>query len=491
MRLQQLVGNLTLLDRRNWKPSLEVSGISSDSRRLEEGDLFVACPGPKTDGHRYLAEAYRRGARVGVGESPLPSSLPREATYLQVPDSRGALAELLNQFHGFPSKKLDLIGITGTNGKTTIAYLLTYLLRSKLPSAYVGTLGVETHRLRRLLENTTPGAEELFSILGEAVSEGIRAVAMEVSSHALDQRRVEGLKFKLAVFTQLTPEHLDYHQSLENYFQAKRLLFTRNPRPDAMLINRDSPHGRRLLAECPSAKNFGLEEGGDYRALGVTSTFEGSEFLFEGPRGKIKFRTRLPFIHNVSNALAALACLDLLGFDPADYRESLARFPGVPGRLERIDGRGFVVFVDYAHTPDAFEHTLSEARRLKPKRILTVFGCGGDRDPLKRPEMTRIAYHYSDFVILTSDNPRTEDPSEILRQMRRGLPSSALPPKVLEIPDRREAIDELLALAEPGDVLFILGKGHEDYQILGTRKIPFDDREVVRELLKRRSRVAI
>ena len=198
----------------------------------------------------------------------------------------------------------------------------------------------------------------------------------------------------------------------------------------------------------------------------------------------------MPFAHNVSNATAALACLALLGFDPGDFRGALAEFPGVPGRIERIDSNGFTVFVDYAHTPDAFENILSEARRLEPARILTLFGCGGDRDPFKRPEMTRIAYRYSDFVILTSDNPRTEEPGEILRQMRAGLPAGPVP-NVLEIPDRQEAIGEILALAEPGDVVFILGKGHEDYQILGTERVPFDDREIVRSFLKRRKHVTL
>ena len=488
MKLTQLVGKLPLLGRRNWSPSLEISGISSDSRHVKQGDLFVACPGPHVNGHQFLLEAFRKGARAGVGEKESTASLPEGAVFLRVSDAREALTHFLNHFYGFPSRKLTLVGVTGTNGKTTIAYLLNQLLGSQIPSAYIGTLGVQTPQGNGSLSNTTPGAEELFSLLAGMAHQGVRSVALEVSSHALDQKRVHGLEFELVLFTQLTAEHLDYHGTLENYFQAKRLLFSQAPQPKKMLISRDSPYGRRLLAENSKAKSFSLTEEADYRVREVLANFEGSEFFFEGPRGKMKFRTRLPLIHNVANTLAVLASLDLLGFDPARFRGPLESFSGVPGRMERMEGKGYTVFVDYAHTPDAFEHVLSEAKRLQPRRILTLFGCGGDRDPFKRPEMTRIAYHYSDCLILTSDNPRTEDPAEIIRQMRQGLPGGSPLPNVLEILDRREAIGELLGLAEPGDVVFILGKGHENDQILGTEKIPLDDRQIVRDLLKLRGR---
>lgn len=491
MKLQQLVKKLPLLERRNWKPSLDLSGIVSDSRRAKPGTLFVACPGPKADGHLFFQDAYRQGSRVWVGEKDLVSGLPEDVTFLRVPDARDALAHLLSEFYSLPSRKLGLIGITGTNGKTTIACLLSHLLNQEVPAGYIGTLGFSSTTGNGTLANTTPGAEELFGLLARMADEGIRKVALEVSSHALDQKRVGGLEFELALFTQLTPEHLDYHHTLENYFQAKRLLFNRSPRPRRMLINRDSPYGRRLLAEIPEARSFSLFEKAAYQVTEIETSFEGGEFTFTGPKGRTRFRTRLPFLHNVSNVTAVLAALDCLGFEPEKFRDRLERFPGVPGRLERINGGGFSVFIDYAHTPDAFENILSEARRLKPRRILTLFGCGGDRDPFKRPEMTRIAYHYSDWIFLTSDNPRTEDPVEILRQMRQGLPSEGPLPNVVEIVDRRQAISEVLALAESGDTVFILGKGHEDYQILGTERHSFDDREVVKELLKRRSRVAI
>jgi len=490
LKLSELTKELTILERQNWQPSLEISSVASDSRKVRPGNLFVACPGPKEDGHLFIEEAIKKGAQVCVAEKAPARPLSNGTVWLRVSDSREALTFLLNRYHGFPAKKLKLIGITGTNGKTTIAYLLNYLLGTRIRSGYIGTLGFQTPTKKGMLSNTTPGSEELFSLLTEMAQEGVRTVAVEVSSHALHQKRVEGLQFELALFTQLSPEHLDYHENLENYFQAKRLLFERAPKPKQMLINRDSPYGRRLLAEHRKAKSLSLSEAADYRVREIETTFEGSEFILETPEGKAPFRTLLAMRHNVENVATVLASLHLLGFDPSDFREALEKFPGVPGRLERIEGNGFSVFVDYAHTPDAFEHILSEARRLRPKRILTLFGCGGDRDPFKRPEMTRIAYHYSDFVILTSDNPRTEDPAEILRQMHQGLPAGRPLPNVVEISDRREAIAELLAMAQPGDSLFILGKGHEDYQILGSQKVHFDDREVVREILKKRSRAS-
>ena len=490
MKLSDLIKNLEFQEKINLEPTLEISGICSDSRRVQKRNLFVACPGPHADGHVFIREAVERQASVIVSEKGSEVSIPGHLPWLRTRDARQTLSDLLNQFYGFPSRDLDLVGITGTNGKTTIAYLLSYLLNTKISAGYIGTLGAQNSKWARPLNNTTPGSEELFSLLAQMRQENIRAVALEVSSHALDQKRVNGLQFKLAVFTQLTPEHLDYHQTLENYFQTKRLLFNGDPRPELMLINWDSPYGRRLLGEHPYAKSFSLEKRSDYWAQEIETTLEGSEFIFEGPRGKVTLKMRLPMRHNVENAVAVLASLDLLGFNPADFCQALEEFDGIPGRLERIEGNGFSVFVDYAHTPDAFENILSETKRFRPKRILTLFGCGGDRDPYKRPEMTRIAYHYSDLVILTSDNPRTEDPKEIIRQMRQGLPAG-MAPNVLEVLDRREALDQLLSLAQPGDVVLVLGKGHEDYQIFGKEKRHFDDREIIQSFLARRARVSL
>ncbi|MBI2167102.1 MAG: UDP-N-acetylmuramoyl-L-alanyl-D-glutamate--2,6-diaminopimelate ligase [Candidatus Omnitrophica bacterium] len=486
MELSKLTRALAVTGRKNWNPTLEISAIVTDSRRTGPGDLFVACPGPETDGHLHYEEAIRRKAAVLVGERPLRVLLPAGVSFIQVASSREALSLLLNQFYDFPSRRLKLIGITGTNGKTTLAYLLKSLLNFRIPSAYLGTLGYESPRAKAALGNTTPGSVELYRLLNEAVKEGVRSVALEVSSHALDQQRIGGLEFELAVFTGLSPEHLDYHKTMADYYGAKRRLFEAPYSPKKILINRDSEYGKKLLGEHPGSKTYSLEGEADYRAREITARFEGSEFVFEWPGGRSKFHSSLALRHNVENMTAVLASLHLLGFNPGEFREALGKFSGVPGRLEPIEAEGFRVFVDYAHTPDAFENVLARARELHPRRILTLFGCGGDRDSAKRPEMTRIAYRYSDIVVLTSDNPRTEDPAEILRQMRCGLPSASNLPNVREIPDRREALGELLAMAEAGDVLFILGKGHEDTQVLATRKIHFDDRETVREILKQR-----
>jgi UDP-N-acetylmuramoyl-L-alanyl-D-glutamate--2,6-diaminopimelate ligase len=321
---------------------------------------------------------------------------------------------------------------------------------------------------------------------------GVKTCVMEVSSHALDQHRVHGLQFELALFTQLTQDHLDYHKNFENYFTAKRRLFVNDPAPRHALVNGDCPYGRRLLADLAgAARSFGILQPADYQATEIETSFQGSFFKLKWGERAVPFQIRLPLGYNVSNVMAVLGAIDLLGFDPEDFRGVLQEIPGIPGRLERVPGdHGFEIFVDYAHTPDAFARVLGEARKLAPRRILTLFGCGGDRDRSKRHLMTEAACRFSDLVVLTSDNPRSEDPEEILQDMRQGLPKAGQGgPEVHEIIDRAEAIRHLIALAEPGDVLFVLGKGHEDYQILGEKKIPFDDRLIAAECLQRKGRV--
>ena len=321
--------------------------------------------------------------------------------------------------------------------------------------------------------------------------EAVEHCIMEVSSHALDQRRTHGLHFELGIFTQLTQDHLDYHRTMRQYFEAKRKLFDSHPRPRKMLINADCSYGRKLLHDYPSASSFGINEPAEFRAVDIEPSFQGCRFKLQHKGKTSPFQIRLPMRHNISNVLGVLAALELLGYCPSDFRGSLLEIPGIPGRMERIaNAHALEIFVDYAHTPDAIENVLSEARKLSPKRILTLFGCGGDRDASKRPLMGKAAYQYSDLMILTSDNPRSEDPEAILRDIKTGLPHGKnLEKKVFEILNRAEAIEKLIALSEPGDVLFVLGKGHEDYQILGERKIPFDDRLVIQDCLKRKNRV--
>lgn len=490
MKLGELFQGITVLEKIHWDPSLQINKITSDSRSLEPGDIFVACPGARMDGHDFLGEAIMAKASVLVFERAPEVNIPSKVVGIRVANSQACLAELLNRFHGHPDKKVKLVGVTGTNGKTTITYLLHQLLREKEKAAYLGTLWYELPHGKMPSMNTTPGVEVLVPLLIQMAQEKVGHCIMEVSSHALHQSRVHGLEFELAIFTQLTQDHLDYHKNMEEYFQAKRLFFASPRKPRKMLINKDCPYGRRLLAENPGAKSFSLKEDADYQAVNIQPSFQGSHFVMRTKGRDIPFQIKLPMRHNIANVLTVLAGLDMLGYDPEDFRGILAEIPGIPGRLERVPGvDAFQVFVDYAHTPDAIENVLSEARKLNPSRILTLFGCGGDRDRTKRPLMAGVACRYSDLIVLTSDNPRTEDPELILNDIKKGIPKSGHVPQLIEILDRRDGIEKIISLAQPGDVVFLLGKGHEDYQIVGERKIPFDDRLIVQECLKRKSGV--
>lgn len=489
MKLEQLFEGIPTVRKYNWNPHKSFGKITSDSRAVEKGDVFVACHGSRMDGHDFLTQAIYANASVLVFENEPAFVIPPAVTGVQVPNSQACLSELLKRFHGNPDQAVKMVGVTGTNGKTTIAYLLHKLIGRSMKTAYVGTLWYELPEQKLPAVNTTPGAEVLIPLLADMRKSGVEYCVMEVSSHALDQRRIHGLQFDLALFTQLTQDHLDYHKNLENYFLAKRQLFAGTPRPRHSLINKDCPYGRRLLAEFPEAKSYSLEGPADYEARNVEISFQGTRFTLCYRGREIPFQIRLPMKHNVSNILCVLGGLDLLGFDLEDFRDTLREIPGIPGRLERVGQSGEMdVFVDYAHTPDAFERVLSESRKLAPRKIITVFGCGGDRDRAKRPLMTQAAVRYSDVVILTSDNPRSEDPESILKDMKKGIRAETRCQIVEEL-DRAAAIHKAVALADAGDIVLILGKGHEDYQILGDRKIPFDDRVVAREALKRKTRV--
>lgn len=491
MRLEALFRHIQVLEKIHWEPHKAIQKVTSDSRAVEAGDVFVACRGSRMDGHDFIGQAIMARASVIVYEELPEIIIPKHVTAVRVANSQGCLAELLNLKYGFPDRNVNLVGVTGTNGKTTVSYLLHRCLSEKQKTAYLGTLWYELPSRREIALNTTPGAEVLIPLLADMNRMDVRTCVLEVSSHALKQHRVHGLEFELAMFTQLTSEHLDYHKNLENYFQAKRSFFHGAHPPRKSLINRDCIYGRRLLQELPAAKTFGMHAEADYRIEDLHSSFQGSRFTLCFGSRRISFQIRLPMRHNAMNVAAVLASLDMLGHDPEDFKGLLQEIPGIPGRMERVTGaHDFDVFVDYAHTPDAFENVLHEARALAPRRILTLYGCGGDRDRSKRAEMTRIACKYSDVAVMTTDNPRSEDPEAILKEMRKGIchpGEQAL--QVFEVLDRREAIEKTLSLAEPGDVVFILGKGHEDYQILGEKKVPFDDRLVAQECLKRAKRV--
>jgi UDP-N-acetylmuramoyl-L-alanyl-D-glutamate--2,6-diaminopimelate ligase len=490
MKIGALFQGIPIVRKTNWDPHHSIKKITNDSRSIEPGDVFVATRGVRMDGHDFLGQAILAKAAVIVFEEPPDILIPPRVTAIQVRDSRACLTQILNRFYGYPDRRMKLSGVTGTNGKTTITYLLHRLLREKASAAYLGTLWYEFNGKRISAPNTTPPADVLIPLLDEISRQKTEHCVMEVSSHALDQRRVYGLKFELAIFTQLTQDHLDYHKDMERYFQAKRKFFIEMTDLAHALINRDCPYGRRLIGECRGAKTYSIREQADYQAVDIHPSFQGSHFKLRYRSREIPFQIRLPMMHNVINTVAVLGALDILGYDLEDFRGLLQEIPGIPGRMERVgQQQDFQIFVDYAHTPDAIENVLSEARKLSPARILTLFGCGGDRDQLKRPLMAQAACRYSDVVVVTSDNPRSEDPELILEGIRGGFPHDGSVPQIHEVMDREEAIEKLIAMAEPGDVLFVLGKGHEDYQILGERKIPFDDRLVIQNCLKRKNRV--
>lgn len=440
--------------------SVEVTGISHDSERVRPGDLFCCVRGAHRDGHDFAAAAVAAGAVALLCERELEVGVPQ----VVVPDTRAAMGPVADAVFGHPSRRVAVVGVTGTTGKTTTTHLLAAVSEhAGLPCGLIGTL----HGPR-----TTPEAPELQATLAGFVAQGKRVVAMEVSSHALELHRVDGVRFAVAVFTNLGRDHLDFHGTLEAYFRAKARLF--EPERAAIgVVNADDPHGRLLLeaARIPT-RPFGLRDAVDLDVGVGQSTFRWAGHAVH---------LRLGGVFNVANALAAATAAAALGIAPADIAEGLSAAGPVPGRFEPIEaGQPFTVLVDYAHTPEALEHVLRAARRPEG-RLIVVFGCGGDRDATKRPVMGAVAARLADVVVITSDNPRHEDPMAIIAQVKAGTPEGTAP--VVVEPDRRAAIAAALAEAAPGDTVVVAGKGHEAYQEIGDRIVAFDDRAVVRELL--------
>ncbi|MBI4435965.1 MAG: UDP-N-acetylmuramoyl-L-alanyl-D-glutamate--2,6-diaminopimelate ligase [Candidatus Omnitrophica bacterium] len=461
---------------------LPVPAVSCDSKQVREGDLFVAVKGATTDGASYIPEALSRGARIIVAEKDFPSE--SGIVKVVVKDSRHALALLANRFYENPSEKLRVIGITGTNGKTTASYLIESVLQK---AGYgVGVIGTIAHRVgTRAIpaQNTTPGPPELQSLLSQMVKEKLTYAVMEVSSHALDQKRVETIRFDAALFMNLTQDHLDYHKTQEAYFQAKRRLFESLDEKSTAILNADSPFCERMIRVTRGRHlTYGLHERADIYATPPQTSSSGSCLDVTTPAGPLKVTSRLIGLHNVYNTLAAIGTALSQRISLPLIQEGVQALSGVPGRLERIDaGQPFRVFVDFAHTEDALQQVLASLRPLTARRILLVFGCGGDRDRLKRPQMAKVASELSDLVIVTSDNPRKEDPRAILKEIETGFPPDFHRYHLEE--DRAKAIEKALYEAEEGDTVLIAGKGHEAYQIFKDRTIPFDDRQVAYEIL--------
>ncbi len=473
----------------------KVKGISCNSKDVLDGYVFVAIRGNREDGHKFIKEAINKGARVVIIQSTeyIPSGeaslrfarvqSTEEALFILVKDTRKALAKLAAEFYGNPSGKIKVIGITGTNGKTTVSYLLEELLKkARFLPAVLGTINYRFKDKIIPAKNTTPGPIELQSLLAGMLKEGINYCIMEISSHALDQERTEGIDFHSAIFTNLTQDHLDYHKTLENYFQAKAKLFKDISPSSFVVINNDDRSGRRLKRlTCAKVITYGIKNKADVVAQDIRFDIKHTEFRLVSFKGEMDFKTKLIGRHNVYNILATVAWALRGGIDLFTIKSAIEEFSLVPGRLERIDfDRRFSIFVDYAHTEDALRNIILTLRQLSHKRIIVVFGCGGERDKTKRPKMGRTVSELSDYAIITNDNPRSEGPSEIIQDIKKGIRKR----NFCVIPDRLRAIKRALSLAKSGDIVLVAGKGHENYQILKDRRIHFDDCEIIRKCLK-------
>lgn len=479
---------------------VEIQDLASDSRMVRPGSLFVALRGDHHDGHVFLPNAVHQGAAAAVvEETAVLPMLKAEIPMVRVTDSRLALVRLARCFYGTPSFRLGMIGVTGTNGKTTVTYLVKHILEAAGHRA--GLLGTVIYDLAgevMVSSFTTPDPISLQGFLARMADRGAAYAVMEVSSHGLALNRVEGCEFDVAVFTNLSQDHLDFHHTMEAYFGSKQKLFAglSEPRPGGetpdrtrrALINRDDPWGRRLLESVRAPVwTYGLEPGADLAATDIRCGMEGMIFTAITPQGSFPVRSRLVERHNVYNLLAAIGVAVHLGIPSEKIQQGIESLPGIPGRFERLDcGQAFNVIVDYAHTEDALDRLLRTVGELTDGRVITVFGCGGDRDRGKRAPMGWTAARLSDRVLITSDNPRNENPMEIIKEIEAGVAEEASGVEVIVLPDRREAIERALGLARPGDSVVIAGKGHEEYQQVGNRKLPFDDRKIAGDWFRKR-----
>lgn len=465
----------------------EIAGVAFDSRRVEPGDLFLAIPGMRSDGARFVDEAIRRGARAIVAAVPRPTDVDHEIAWVEVASPRETAGPLAREHYGRPDEALALVGITGTNGKTTVAHLVESIGRAAgRKSGRIGTVGYSLDGEEHSLERTTPEAPDLYQLLGRMRDLSIELVALEVSSHALTLSRVGGARFSVAAFLNLSHDHLDFHGDLEKYFEAKATLFTSLARERVAVLPADSPRGREL-AQRTSARiiSFGRTAAADVRLTSERCGLDGATAVIETPQGRLPVRTRLLGDYNLDNVAAAAACALALELPAEAIPAGVAALGGVPGRMERICAGGPLdVVVDYAHTPAALERVLAWAKHVTSGQVRVVFGCGGGRDADKRPEMGRVAARLADTVYLTSDNPRAEDPETILDGIERGVVSvSGATERYRRVVDREQAIRRALTEASSGDVIVIAGKGHETVQIVGDRSRPFDDREIARRAL--------
>jgi UDP-N-acetylmuramoyl-L-alanyl-D-glutamate--2,6-diaminopimelate ligase len=475
-----------------------VTSVTSDSRSVAPGSVFVALRGLKADGSSFAREAIARGAMAVIAEGPAPAGV--QTAWIQVSDARLALAALSAAFYGHPSDQLVLVGITGTNGKTTTSYLLASIFEAAgIKCGRIGTVGYQIAGREIEATRTTPEAPEVQRLLREMVTSGCGACVMEASSHALALRRVDYLHFSAVIYTNLTRDHLDFHRDMEDYFVAKRRLFEMLPAGGIGVSNLDDPRGRAFAAAAPRPVTYAIDNPADVRPGPLTFSLDGLSFEVRTPRGRFAVRSQLVGRPNAYNILAAAATAMALDLPFNAIEQGIAGLTLVPGRFEVVseptdDVR---VVVDYAHTDDALKNLLETARPLATGRVITVFGCGGDRDRTKRPLMGAVAARLSDLVVITSDNPRSESPEQIIEEIKRGIvvPADRVPPKGqggpkatphLAIVDRKAAIERAIHDASGGDLVLVAGKGHEKYQEIGGRVLPFDDVDVAKGALARR-----
>jgi len=464
---------------------LPISGIVMDSRRVVPGTLFFAMPGLRTDGAGYIDEAINRGA-VAVVTAKLPLHAPGKVTFIQVAEPRAMLARVAQRYYRFPDRDMSVVGVTGTNGKTTVTHLVKHFLNGDQRVGLLGTINYDLGTRTVPSFKTTPEAIDIYGMLAQMRDAGCRQAVMEVSSHGIDQQRVLGMQFAAAVFTNLTQDHLDYHKTLEAYFEVKSRFFTGRvgAEPKIAIINLDDAHGEKLatlVSDRVQLVTYGEHPRAQVRAEQVLLNFKNTTFKLVWPGGTMLVDSPMIGRYNVSNVLAAIATAWAMGRDPVVFLSKLKSFKGVAGRMERIEeGQPFNVLVDYAHTDDALKNALGMLRAITPGKLFVVYGCGGNRDRAKRPLMTKAVQEVADHAFATADNPRSEALTQIFADMKGGVTA---PDKITWIEDRRRAISLALDAAGPGDCLLIAGKGHESYQEFADTVIPFDDRQVVRELI--------
>ncbi len=483
MELSKLISKIKVISI-NGNTNIEVTGINHDSRKIKSGDIFIAIEGFRVDGHNFIQQAIDNGAKAIILSKKI--FIDKDITVVEVEDSRLALAKVSSEFYDNPSEKIELVGITGTNAKTTTTYLIKSIFEvANKKTGVIGTIGSVVDEQLVKSENTTPESLELQQILNLMVNSKHDSCVMEVSSHSLELNWVAFCKFNIGIFTNLTTDHLDYHKTIENYFRAKVRLFYMTDKCN--IINTDDEYGRRIIEEISRIETplltYGIQRKADIKADGIEYSSDGVKFMLNTPKGNVRIKMNIPGHFSVYNGLAASACAYAMGIGIDDIKKGLEKVEGVRGRLEVVPtDKDFTVMIDFAHTADALEKVLTIVDQFAQGRKVIVFGAGGDRDTSRRAPMGKVAGKHCDLCIVTSDNPRTEDPIAIIEDIVEGVKS--VNGNYVTIVDRKEAIRYALENSEPNDIIILAGKGHETYTILGDKKYPFDEREIVKDILK-------